>query len=142
MVIVGILAVAVLPRFFDANTFQSRGFNDQVISSLRYAQKVAIAQHRFVCVNTAANTILLSQGATNACGTPLPRTFDGGDDCNALHNGEYCVAAPNGVNVGATVLSFDALGRPSSMSCITVSGNNTIKVEAETGYVHSVAACP
>lgn len=142
MVIVGILAVAVLPRFFDANTFQSRGFNDQVISSLRYAQKMAIAQHRFVCVTIATNTILLSQGATNTCGAPLPKTFDGGDDCDALHNGEYCVAAPNGVNVGATDLNFDALGRPSSMSCITVSGNNTIKVEAETGYVHSVAVCP
>ena len=42
MVIVGILAVFVVPRFFDANVFQSRGFADQVQATLRYAQKEAI----------------------------------------------------------------------------------------------------
>ncbi|MEK7810720.1 MAG: prepilin-type N-terminal cleavage/methylation domain-containing protein, partial [Pseudomonadota bacterium] len=44
MVIVGILAVVALPRFFDKNTFDSRGYADQVISTLRFAQKVAVAQ--------------------------------------------------------------------------------------------------
>lgn len=127
MVIVGILAVAAAPRFFDANSFQSRGFNDQVISSLRYAQKVAIAQHRFVCVTIAANTISLAQGATAACGTPLP---------NISGAGNYSVAAPNGVTVGAAVFNFDALGKPSAGQTITVSGNTAITVEAETGYVH------
>ena len=127
MVIVGILSVAVLPRFFDANTFQSRGFNDQIISSLRYAQKVAIAQHRFVCVTIAANTISLAQGATNACGTPLP---------NLSGAGNYSVAAPTGVTVGAATFNFNALGRPSAAQSITVSGNAAITVEAETGYVH------
>ena len=38
MVVVGILAVFVAPRFFDANVFKSRGFADQVQATLRYAQ--------------------------------------------------------------------------------------------------------
>lgn len=135
MVIVGILAVAVLPRFFDKNTFDARGFHDQVISTVRYAQKVAIAQHRFVCVDTStiANTISLSQGTTNACGTPL---------ASLSSTGNFSIPAPSGVTLTAANFNFDALGKPSASSCIAVSGNNTIKVEAETGFVHSVAVCP
>ena len=37
MIIAGILAAMALPRFFDRNIFESRGFHDQVISTLRYA---------------------------------------------------------------------------------------------------------
>jgi len=129
MVIVGILAVAALPRFFDKNTFDARGFHDQVISTVRYAQKAAIAQHRFVCVDTTtvANTISLSQGPTNACGTALPSLSEGGN---------YSVAAPGGVTLGTVNFNFDALGRPSAAQSITVSGSTSITVEAETGYVH------
>ena len=50
MVIVGILAVAVLPRFFEVSTFEDRGSADQVKSLLRFAQKTAIAQHQNISV--------------------------------------------------------------------------------------------
>src|SRR5450759_2932408 len=77
MVIVGILAVVVAPRFFDADVFKSRGFADQVQASLRYAQKAAIAQHRNVCVAMTASDITLTIAnaipslATSPCNTPL-----------------------------------------------------------------------
>ncbi len=61
MVIVGILAVFVAPRFFDANVFKSRGFADQVQATLRYAQKEAIAQHRNVCVAMTASAVTLNR---------------------------------------------------------------------------------
>src|ERR1019366_1189870 len=60
MVIVGILAVVVAPRFFDTNVFKSRGFADQVQASLRYAQKEAIAQRSNVCVAMTTSTITLT----------------------------------------------------------------------------------
>lgn len=130
MIIVGILAVAAIPRFFERNTFDSRGFRDQVISTLRYAQKAAIAQHRFVCVTFTPNSIALSQGANNTCGTPLP---------SLSGQGNYIVTAPT-VDVtlsGYADFSFNALGAPSvPQPGITVSGNPAIMVEAETGYVH------
>jgi prepilin-type N-terminal cleavage/methylation domain-containing protein len=50
MVIIGILAVAAIPRFFDRQTFDSRGFSDETLAALRYAQKAAIAQRRTVSV--------------------------------------------------------------------------------------------
>lgn len=131
MVIVGILAVYAAPRFLGSSVFQSRGFSDQAQASLRYAQKVAIAQHRFVCVNiTTNNTLALTLGATNACGTNL-QSLSGGTN--------YSIKAPNGIAVANTSFYFDAIGRPNLAQSIAVTGSGmttTIIVEAETGYVH------
>jgi MSHA pilin protein MshC len=132
MVVVGILAIAVLPRFFDANVFKSRGFADQVQASLRYAQKEAIAQHQFVCAAFTTNSVTLSTGATSACGTPLLSPT----------GGQYQVTAPAGISFAAVPsgFSFNALGQPNpnAKQTISISGTaNSIIVEAETGYVHS-----
>lgn len=131
MVIIGILAAVAAPRFFDINVFQSRGFADQVQASLRYAQKVAIAQHYFVCAAFTSNSITLTTGATAACGMPL---------VSPTGEASYVITAPSGIAFGAlpTNFSFDALGRPSINQTITIVGaTNPIIVEAETGYVHS-----
>jgi len=132
MIIVGILAVFVAPRFFDNNVFQSRGFADQVKATLRYAQKAAIAQHRFVCAAFTASSITLSTGATAACGTPLQ---------SPTGDASYVINAPSGITFSATPagFSFDALGKPSFASNQTVSiagATDSITIEAETGYVH------
>lgn len=129
IVIIGILGAIVAPRFFDRNTFDSRGFYDQVISTLRYAQKTAIAQHRFVCVSiTGNNNITLEQGATNACG---------GNVTDPAGAASYSITAPGGVTVDNAAFNFNALGRPSAAQDIAVSGYAThVVVEAETGYVH------
>jgi MSHA pilin protein MshC len=132
MVIVGILAAVAAPRFFNNNVFQSRGFADQVQATLRYAQKEAIAQHRFVCAVFTSNSITLTIGATAACGTPLISPT----------GSPYIITAPAGIVFAAlpTAFSFDALGRPnpSALPTISVTGaTNSITIEAETGYVHS-----
>lgn len=148
MVIVGILAVFVAPRFFDADIFRSRGFSDQVQASLRYAQKAAIAQRRFVCAAFTANSVTLTTGATAACGTPLQ---------SPTGEASYAVTAPGSIAFSPTPagLSFDCLGRPRAVgnpaaTCnagnivdvltaaqvVQVQGASTITVEAETGYVH------
>jgi MSHA pilin protein MshC len=148
MVIVGIMGAAIIPRFFERNSFDSRGFYDQVISTLRYAQKTAIAQHRFVCVAFTTNSIDLTYGSNSDCtvaptgavvshsGTPYPLTS------------AHATFTPTPVNI-----SFDCLGRPNSIAVATgVCGNTlavltasrtvqvtnaaSITIEAETGYVH------
>lgn len=128
IVIVGIMGAMVAPRFFDKTTFESRGFYDQTISTLRYAQKVAIAQHRFVCVAiTGTNTVTLTHGLSITCGSDLT---------NPAGGATYVVTAPAGVTVTNTIFYFDALGKPSALQNLTVSGYGAITVEAETGYVH------
>lgn len=129
MAIVGILAAVAVPRFFDRNTFDSRGYYDQVISTLRYAQKAAVAQHRFVCVAFGASSVTLTYGATAACGSDLT---------SPTGQTPYIVTAPSGVTLsGGAAFNFDALGRASAAQTITVSGYATpITIETETGYVH------
>jgi len=129
LVIVGVLATFAAPRFIDRNAFDSRGFHDQVASTLRYAQKAAIAQHRFVCVAFPANNkISLTQGSGSSCGGNL-----------ASPSGQpaYTISSSNATMSGYAPFYFDALGRPSASGVIAVNGYATaITVEAETGYVH------
>lgn len=143
MVIVGILAVVVAPRFFDANVFKSRGFADQVQASLRYAQKEAIAQHRNVCVAMTASDIILTiasaSGAGSACDTNLVSPTGQPSGCPSA---TYKICTPSAAITLASSPSanfnFDALGTTAVTQTVTVSGaTNNIVVEAVTGYVHS-----
>jgi MSHA pilin protein MshC len=129
IVIAGILAVVVVPRFYDIKIFQTRGFADQVQATLRYAQKIAIAQHRLVCAayTTGPDRLAVTITVTASCDTAL----------NLPTGNVNYVDAPSGVAFLMTPSSvnFDALGRPNAAAVATV-GNTTITVEAETGYVH------
>ena len=142
IVILGILIAMAAPRFFDRNAFESRGFYDQVISALRYAQKAAIAQNRFVCVDFPTSSSLkltydpVAPSAVHLTMTACP----GGSDLTGPTG-----PAPYSVSSSATSFAtplpapfyFDALGRPSVAGAITISGYPIpIIVEAETGYVH------
>ncbi len=139
IIILGILAAVAAPRFFDRNVFDSRGFYDQVKSTVRYAQKSAIAQRRFVCVLfPAINSITLRFGTTAQC-------LDGvlaspsGDPYPLINNNAAFTDLP--VNFG-----FSALGRPVNAAGVALAGQQvievrdyaaaSIRVEAETGYVH------
>ena len=151
MVVVGILAVFVAPRFFDANVFKSRGFADEVQATLRYAQKEAIAQHRNVCVAITASNITLTIAnaipslATSPCNTNLVSPT--GQPSNCL-SATYKICTPSAAITlsPAATFNFDALGKPwdvlgttssTVQKSITISGaTNNIVVEAETGYVH------
>lgn len=118
MVIIGVLALAVAPRFFETNVFQERGAADQIKAALRYGQKIAIAQRRDVVVQ-------ISAAANPDCGTQLA-----GGNVN-------CVVS-NQIVVTPATITFNALGQPvpNAAGSITVGAANTITIEAETGYVH------
>lgn len=137
MVIVGILATVAVPRFFEANVFQSRGFADEVAAALRYAQKAAIAQHRNVCVAFAASSVTLTiagaSGPGSPCDTPLQ---------SPAGNPSYVVTASGGVGFTAVPagFTFNALGVPSLAATLVINvagATNGVTVEAGTGYVHS-----
>jgi len=147
MIIIAILTAVAIPKFFDRAEFDNRGFHDQIKATLRYAQKLAIAKHRFVCVVFTVNSIELRYGSNSDCsvaqgilaspsGTPYPLT-----------------SSQSFFNFLPTNISFDCLGRPNTMGLSTgLCGNNLsvltvnrtlqvgatdiITIEAETGYVH------
>lgn len=131
IVIAGILAAVAVPRMLGRSGFDARGFADQLAATVRFAQKLAIAQHTPVFVRLTANAATLCYDA--ACVTPAPGP--GGEK-------PYTVTAPNGITIASavTALSFDAGGRPniSNQLDIQVNGSGThhVLVERETGYVH------
>lgn len=147
MVIIGILAAVAMPRFFQRNTFDDRGFHDQVISTLRYAQKAAIAQRRFVCVTFPANnSINLAMGSNSDCTTAqLPIVSPSGAAYPLTSAQSTFTPTP-------ASFSFDCLGRPNNAALNTglcgnslavlaapttvqVTNADAITIEAETGYV-------
>ncbi|MDY7572933.1 type II secretion system protein [Actimicrobium sp. CCI2.3] len=133
IVIMGILAAFVAPRITQSPEFAARGFADQVKATLRYAQKSAIAQHRYVCVAFSVNSIGLTVNAVPTCpGTGLA-SADGSavTRVEALHDGGFA-AIPSD-------FYFDALGRPgtdTAQRLRIVGMADVIVIEAETGYVH------
>lgn len=147
MVIMGIISAIAVPRMFDRGLFDSRGYYDQVISSLRYAQKTAISQRRLVCVTFPSTSRMQLRTAFNfggACDTDLQNpagTYPVGQTT-------YTIDAPAGVTLsGAVAINFDALGRasfagayPLSISVTGYAASN-VCISAETGYVYGQAVC-
>ncbi len=142
LIVVAILAVIAIPRL-NTRTFDTVGFYQEVISSMRYAQKEAVAKRRAVCVTLGANSVTIkfaSAEGSSACGTDLvsPRGVS-----------PFTVTAASGVVLSSAPATgsffFDPLGRPldaagvpSPQRTISITGDGTqsFVIEAETGYVH------
>lgn len=134
MVIIGVLAAVIMPRFMGREGFQSRGFFDQTQSIVRYAQKTAIAQRR------NALFVIISAGSVSAC-------YDLACASPVLHPSTglpLTATAPSGVTLSPPLtFSYNALGQPSFATDqvfavnTTVSGdvNRVFRIARETGYV-------
>ncbi len=146
IVIMGVLAVFAAPRIFSNTDFYARGFHDETLALLRYAQKTAVAQRRMVCVNF--NTVSTPHTATLMMEEPI-----GTGVVSCLVNvvgpkGESpaVVRARTGVSYSsATNLIFNGLGQPVTSARVPLTANTTaqvataasaITVEFGTGYVH------
>ena len=133
MAIAGILAAVAMPRLVGKNSFDTRGFSDQLAATVRFAQKLAIAQRRDAFVQLSASTATLCYSASAPCSAHAPGP--GGEK-------PYTVSAPGGTAIASpvAVLGFDAAGRPdiAAQLDIQVTGAAThhVRVERETGYVH------
>jgi MSHA pilin protein MshC len=138
IVIVGILAIVAMPRMFDRHTFDALRFYDEAQATVRYAQKVAIAQRcNQVQVQITASAITLTLVGAGGCAVTsgTPPIVIPGTSSNTL-------PAPAGVTLSAATFSFDGTGRPIPAAAVTIavttSGEPTrsFVVELETGYVH------
>lgn len=135
MVIAGIMAAVAIPRFVGRNSFDTRGFTDQLASTVRFAQKLAISQRRDVFVHLTATDATLCYVVTVPCPVADLAPGPGGEK-------PYTVTAPNGLAIApVAALRFDASGRTPDIAApldIQVNGAGAyhVWVERETGYVH------
>ena len=142
LIVVAILAVIAIPRL-NTRTFDTVGFYQEVLSTVRYAQKEAVAKRRVVCVILGANSVTVrysKNAGAFTCDTDLtsPRGVS-----------PFTVTASTGVTLSSVpsigTFFFDALGRPldaantlSPQRTISITGDGTQSfiIELETGYVH------
>jgi MSHA pilin protein MshC len=142
LLMVAVLAAVALPRMGERSGFAARGAADGLASTLRHAQKAAIAMRRNVCVAVGAERVAVTVAAAAGAGAPcvaaLADPTTGAPFDARAYEGGARVATP-----GAIV--FDALGRPLAAPgaplavplAFTVNGHAPpITLEPETGFVH------
>jgi MSHA pilin protein MshC len=135
MVIAGILGAIAVPKLSETNTFNIRGFHDQTLALLRFAQKSAIAQRRTVCVTfsyTSATLRIASTAGSLICDTDLtdPNTESSTYKIETDKFGVTYLNLP-------TDFYFDALGQPSIGQTIQIAElTQHITIEPVTGYIH------
>lgn len=106
IVIIGILAAAIGPKFIGNKTFSERGYTDELAAALRYAQAVAVASGCGVRVTVTATSYQAVQPANVACGGGWTRAV------MRVDGGTLSGTAPGGVTTSpATQITFDAQGR-------------------------------
>jgi MSHA pilin protein MshC len=146
IVIVAILAVVAIPRF-NTKTFDTVGFYQEVLSSVRYAQKEAVAKRRVVCVSLTTGPIIYSVTVRFAKNT---NSFTCDTDLTSPRGvSPFTVTARSGVTLSSApslgTFYFDPLGRPfdaagvaSPQRTISITGDGTqsFLIEPETAYVH------
>lgn len=135
LILIGILSLFVIPRFFDRGTFDARSLGDEAQSMMRYAQKLAVARNSNIYVCVSSNEIKL--GIQNNC-----------DPTVLMSSGKPATLSHSDVSISpVTSFYFDGLGKPfntaSAVELATTQFNLTIGgmtqgflVEHETGYVH------
>ncbi len=134
IVIIGILAAVAIPSLFNNQAFTSRGFADELASSFRYAQRIAIASGCPVQVNVDAAGYNSWQRAN----------FISHDDCSGAWSRPVMRAddtslagvTPGGVNVNPnTSVEYQPTGALAGGSAAITVDAFTVNIDSATGRV-------
>lgn len=134
MVIIGIMAFVVLPRFDALGGFDVRGAADQAASYLRFAQKSALAQRRHVKIDGLLST------STSPTITVWDTAGCTGTSASLTLPGKFASPKSSVSVTGTGTVCFDTLGGPAGAGSIVFTGGGatrTVTIEAVTGFVHA-----
>ena len=127
IVLVGIISVFMVPRFFATNVFAERRAADEIITGLRYTQQLAMNRGENHRLQINANDYAYQRFNTATGNWETIRNPDG----SALN------AYPRNIVLIATTVTFDQLGQPVTnidpAQTINI-GARTITIEVDTGY--------
>jgi len=138
IVILGIVAAFAVPRFFDDRTFLERGYYEELVAGLKYAQKLAVASGCpvRVVIDAAGYTARQQAAQSGTCNT-ADATWP---TAVALADGQLLTgSAPFGVTVApAVTLTFDALGRTNLGADQSIAvGPFALTVRADSGFIQA-----
>ena len=137
LVMLGVVSATALPRFFDFASFQQRGFFDDTLNALRYAQKLAVASGCNVQFSIAGNQFVLKRpDASDRSQCSSTSAADFGEDVPRPGSDEVSYQGwQSGVSLADITLYFTAKGTASSDASISV-GDRQIKVVKDTGFIY------
>lgn len=121
MILIGILSAVAASRYFARETFDARVYSDQAKSIMRAAQKLAVAQNRYVYVSATADRFAacLNQGCTSV--VPAP----GGTNSGSSDTQARCLVS------GSFVSTWLCEGRPST---VTLSSSRTTEAGGASSF--------
>jgi len=135
IVIVGIMAVAIIPKFGDLRSIGQDKFFDEVVAALRYGKELAVATGCQVRVNLTSGGYALQQRSSCDTSSPFSVAVK-----NPGKEGDFQGTCPSGVTISpAQGIIFGPLGNAdfgSSSQYFTVTvGSQSLRIWAESGYV-------
>ena len=137
--IIAIVLVVVGSPLYQASNFEVRGYFDEAVSAVRYAQKRAVATGCDVRVNMNSTKVELDVRSNCASGSFNTAVT------HPSHGVDFDTAVPAGVTVtGSLAFYFDPIGRPRTIggalwttsSAVQV-GAQTLRVHPQTGFVQA-----
>jgi len=135
VILLGILGVVALGRLGNQDAFAARGFFDDTVSAVRFAQKLAISSGCDVRVITTASSYQLRQSSTCIADDFTNPVVNPANRSNNYQN----VDIPAGFSLTAGSITFDARGqREGATSNFNISDGSTtysFRVHASTGLV-------
>lgn len=132
LVIIGALAAVSMPLFFNRQAFEERGFFEETVAAVRYAQKYAVASGCTVRVVTTATSYALSRAAAFATCNAAPFSTALTSPTNPSQG--FANTAPAGVTLSLHDFTFAPLGNASANVTITV-GARSFQVVGQTGLI-------
>lgn len=127
IVILGIISAVAVPRFFDRKVFDERFYFEEALSTVRYAQKLAVAS-----------------------GCPVRYVLDGngyalsyrGSDCTSTMGEDYAKPIPSGITLNKGVdITFNSLGcvvaNVEELSVCATTGTDTVNLDGHVFTVHA-----
>lgn len=139
LIVIGILGVIAMPKMFGSSTYQSQYFYNDVLSTLRYAQKLAMSSGCHIQASMTSTTITLTKAASCTTGTFTVAVRD-----PALGTSTYVKTAPGTVTITPSIsaIYYDQLGKCYNSSTSTVSdatvivGSKTINIVGQSGFTY------
>lgn len=138
IILLGILGVVALGRFSGGDVFAARGFFDDTLNAVRFAQKLAISSGCDVRVITTANSYQLRQSSTCTADDFTDPVASPANRGNNYQNFNI----PPGYTLTAGSITFNARGEregaTSDFSLSDGASSYSFRVHASTGLVEAL----
>jgi MSHA pilin protein MshC len=138
ILLISVLSSSIIPKLFNFNTFNQRFFVDQALSTLRYVQKLAVAQGCHSQVAIVGSALIVTQRVNCTSGSFTQAVTD-----PVSRTGPFVKQAPAGVSISSQdfPIYFDGLGiaygASGSKNSYTINvGAHVLSIVSQTGFVY------